>query len=323
MRATRLLSIILLLQARGRLTAQQLADELQVSVRTIYRDVDALQLSGVPIYGEQGRFGGYQLVAGYSTRLTGLTTDEADALFLGGIPGPAAELGLGAAVAAAQLKLQAALPPELRHRARRILDRFHLDAPTWYQTGDRPRQLAVIADAVWQELRIKVVYQRWEAPTEVRRTVDPHGLVLKAGIWYLVARCGEQFRTYRVSQITKASVLGQHFARHDDFDLARYWGSYLTEFDARLYTTRATIRLSPECRRGLRRLSSAAVSAAVDSTASEPDSVGWVTAVVPIESIDHAQAELLRFGAGLEVLEPPELRHRLRIASHELSLLYG
>jgi predicted DNA-binding transcriptional regulator YafY len=150
MRASRLVSILLLLQTRGRLTAQQLADALEVSVRTIYRDAESLHTAGVPLYGDSGPAGGYQLLGGYRTRLTGMTAAEAEALSLAGIPRAAAELGLGTVLATAQLKLQAALPAELRERAGRIQERFHLDAPGWYHHGDTSPYLAAVADAVWE-----------------------------------------------------------------------------------------------------------------------------------------------------------------------------
>lgn len=325
MRASRLLSILLLLQTRGRLTAQQLADTLEVSVRTIYRDVESLHAAGVPLYGDAGPDGGYRLLGGYRTRLTGLTAAEAEALFLAGMPGQAAELGLGTVLATAQLKLQAALPAELRDRSARIQERFHLDAPGWYYDGDTAPHLAAVAEAVWQQLRIEVRYRRWAAPTDVTRTLEPHGVVLKAGKWYLVARPaadGGDFRCYRVSQILGLTVLDEGFERAAEFSLAGFWASYVTQFRARLYQGEATIRLSPAGRRRLRELMSAAVVEAVDGTATPPDPAGWITATVPVESMQHAEAEFLRLGAGLEVLAPAALRQRLARAARGLADLY-
>src|SRR5436190_23203286 len=199
MRAGRLVSLLLLLQTRGLMTAEQLARELEVSVRTIYRDVDALSEAGVPIYADRGPLGGIRLVDGYRTRLTGLTTQDAETLFLSGLPGPAAELGLGTVVTAARLKVLAALPPELRARASRISQRFHLDAPGWFQSAERLTHLETLANAVWENLCIEIDYPHSGAP--VTRTVDALGLVLKGGVWYLVARINGTMRTYRVSRI--------------------------------------------------------------------------------------------------------------------------
>ena len=207
MRASRLVSILLLLQTRGRLTAPQLAAELEVSVRTIYRDVESLSEAGVPIYGDAGPAGGYQLLGGYRTRLTGLTAAEAEALQFAGMPGAAAELGLGTVLATAQLKLDAALPPELRERSARITERFLLDAPGWYHDGDSSPHLDAIADAVWNQRRIEVRYRRWVAPTDVTRILEPHGIVLKGGKWYVVARCDGALRTYRISQVLSLTPL--------------------------------------------------------------------------------------------------------------------
>ncbi|MEQ7126780.1 WYL domain-containing protein [Actinopolymorpha sp. B11F2] len=190
MRASRLLSVLLLLQGRGRMTARELANELDVSVRTVYRDVESLSAAGVPVYADRGPAGGYQLLDGYRTRLTGLTGDEAESLFVAGIPEPAAaELGLGSVLAAAQLKIMAALPPELRTRAGRIRERVHLDAPGWFHEVERPRHLTGVADAVWNQRVIEIRYVRaGSARREVSRTLEPHGLVLKTGVWYLAAR---------------------------------------------------------------------------------------------------------------------------------------
>ncbi len=249
MRASRLLSLLLLLQTRGRLTAGELARELEVSVRTIYRDVESLSAAGVPVYSDRGPTGGYQLLDGYRTRLTGLTPDEAESLFLAGMPGPAAELGLGTVLATAQLKLLAALPPELQSRAGRIGERFHLDAPGWFHEGERLPHLATVADAVWNQRRLHVRYQRWRG--EVERTLDPLGLVLKAGAWYLVARASGQLRTYRASRILELDVLDERFERPDDFDLATFWDTWSEQFQRRLYRYEVTVRLSP---RGLQLL---------------------------------------------------------------------
>ncbi|WP_248966156.1 helix-turn-helix transcriptional regulator [Sphaerisporangium perillae] len=322
MRASRLLSLLMLLQTRGLMTARQLADALEVSVRTIYRDVESLHAAGVPLYGDAGPAGGYRLLDGYRTRLTGLTADEAESLFLAGMPGPAAELGLRGVVTAAQLKLHAALPAELRDRAVRVQERFHLDAHGWYYDGDQTPHLATIADAVWNERRIQMCYRRWKEPTDVTRILDPYAIVLKGGKWYLVAGSGEHIRTYRVHQVIDMTVLDERFERPADFDLAKYWRSYVMDFRSRLYQGEATVRLSPPGRTRVREIMSSAVVEALERTASVPDADGWVRAVVPIESLEHAHTEFMKLGGMVEVLEPYELRERLETTARELAGLY-
>jgi predicted DNA-binding transcriptional regulator YafY len=322
MRASRLVSVLLLLQARGRLTAHELASSLEVSERTIYRDIVSLQAAGVPVYGDAGPAGGYRLLDGYQTRLTGLTPDEAQALFLAGAPAAVAELGLGTVLASAELKLRAALPAGLRDRVAVLRDRFHLDAPGWYAETDSSPHLAGVADAVWNQRRIQVRYRRWVAPTDVTRTLDPHGIVLKAGRWYLVARSDGRFRTYRVNQILGLTLLGERFDRDTEFELAGYWDSYLTEFRARLYQGEATVRLSRHGRERLYTQTSPVVIRAIEASAGPPDEHGWVTAVVPTESLQHAQGEFLRLGTEVEVLAPAALRELMRDTAHSLARLY-
>ncbi|MFJ8472079.1 helix-turn-helix transcriptional regulator [Kitasatospora sp. NPDC094011] len=307
MRASRLVTLLLLLQNRGRMTARQLADELEVSVRTVYRDVEALAAAGIPLYGEAGHAGGYRLVDGYRTRLTGLTADEAQAAFLAALPGTAADLGLGGALATAQLKLRAALPAELREHAGRIQERFLLDAPGWYGRADETPHLAAVAAAVWARRAVVLRYRRWRAPEEIERRVEPYGLVLKAGRWYLVAGGASGTRTYRVDQVLELHALEEESALPEDFALDTYWQTYLADFRARLHTGEALVRLSPE---GARRLG---------LTAPER---GWTEARVPIESIDHAHGEFLRLGAEAEVLEPAELRERIAATVRELAARY-
>ncbi len=330
MRASRLVSALMLLQARQTMTARELADALEVSVRTVYRDMESLQLAGVPIYADTGRSGGYRLVEGYRTRLTGLTRDEAQALFLTGLPQAADDLGLGAVLAGAERKLHAALPPELRRPAEAVRDRFHLDAPGWYAERDSPAHLADVAAAVWQQRRLTVRYRRWKEPAIVRRTLEPLGMVLKAGRWYVVARTQSVDirtdgppRTYRVGQVLGVEQVGEPFERPADFDLAGYWRGQLEGFQQRLFQSTATVRLSP---RGLERIRDVWGDAAVTSvigTASEPDEAGWVTARVPIETLGHAETELLKVAAEVEVIEPADLRERLQTTAGALAAIYA
>jgi len=320
MRASRLLSILLLLQTRGRMSAQALADEFEVSVRTIYRDVDDLSSAGVPVYAERGRAGGFQLLDGYRTRLTGMTQQEVEALMLSGLPGPAAELGLGQAMAAAQLKLVAALPSERRGEAGRIAARFHLDPMGWYQHAERADLVPILANAVWKELRIRVRYESWK--DTVDRELEPLGLAMKGGVWYLVARAGGKARTYRVSNIHTLDVTAQRFMRPPRFDLASYWSEWAKEFEARLYRDTAVVRFSPT---GMKRLQwlTPAVAVSVKRTARKPDKSGWVRAEIPIESVNHAAGELLKLGAEVQAIAPVALRERLRTISAEMNSMYA
>jgi predicted DNA-binding transcriptional regulator YafY len=321
MRASRLVSLLLLLQTRGRMTAQQLAEELEVSVRTIYRDVESLHEAGIPLYGDAGPEGGYRLLAGYRTRLTGMTPDEAEAMFLAALPGPAAELGLGAVMAAAQLKVRAAMPPELADRTGRIQQRFHLDAPGWYDDGDSSPFLPAVADAVWNQRRLQVLYRRWTAPTDVVRTIAPYGIVLKSGKWYAVAECAGRVNTYRVNQILELETLQESFERPEDFDLPGYWQRQVAEFRTRLVQGQARIRLSAAGRRRLEETMASDVVNAVAATAEDGGS-GWIVATVPIESMTHAHGEFLKLGAEVEVLEPAELRELVAATAAGLAALY-
>jgi predicted DNA-binding transcriptional regulator YafY len=318
-RAARLLTLLLLLQARGRMAAPEMARELGVSVRTVYRDVDALMAAGIPIWSEQGRTGGYRLVDGYRSRLTGMTGAEVDALALVGIPAAAAALGSTDAATTAERKLLAALAPDQRERAGRLRDRFHLDVPSWYADADDPPHLAGVADAVLHDRRIAVTYRRWEEPRRVERTLEPHGLVLKAGTWYVVARAdgGGGHRTYRVSNILALTPTGESFTRPPGFALADHWAAHLADLDARRLQHAATVRITPALRGRLPDHPSHPLAAAARA---QPDDD---VLTLPIESVDRAVADLIVFGAEVEVLDPPELRRELRRLAEEVSALYG
>ncbi|MBT2443753.1 WYL domain-containing protein [Streptomyces sp. ISL-36] len=323
MSASRLLSVLLLLQSRGRMSAQGIADELGVSVRTTYRDLARLQATGVPIYAEPGRGGGYQLIDGYRTRLTGMSEGEARALFFAGLPGPAADLGLAAEVSAARLKLLAALPTGLREEAARVAAVFHLDAPGWYREPERTPHLPLFVDAVLTRRAVDVRYRRWRAPQEVNRRLHPYGLVLKSGTWYVVAATDKGIATYRVAQVLDAVRGDELFDRPEDFDLGAYWASYLDDFRARRYSGTATVRLSPRGRRRLPDNVPPEVVRAVDSTATAVGDDGWVEAVIPIEGTEHACGELLRLGGDVEVVAPAELRRAMSATVETLALAYG
>ncbi|MGH7124567.1 MAG: helix-turn-helix transcriptional regulator, partial [Stellaceae bacterium] len=284
MRASRLLATLMLLQTRGRMTAEALAAEFEVSVRTIYRDIDQLSAANVPVYADRGPNGGFALLEGYRTELTGMTPAEAETLFLAGLPGPAAELGFGGALAAAQLKLTAALPERARASARRVAERVHLDPVGWFRSTEEARLLPVIAQAVLEERVLDVRYKMGAGA--VRRRLKPLGLVLKAGVWYVVAEVGAQTRTYRVSQMLEAAPSEERFARPRGFNLAAAWSAAARAYERGVYRGQALLRVSPA---GLRRLEAlgAPVARAAAESAGAPDHAGWRQATIPIESVEQ------------------------------------
>jgi predicted DNA-binding transcriptional regulator YafY len=322
MRASRLISVLLLLQTRGRLTARQLADELEVSVRTVYRDVEELSASGIPIFADRGVHGGFQLVEGYRTKLTGLTPEEAETLFLSGYPGPAAQLGLGTVLAAAQLKVLAALPAELRSRATRISQRFHLDAPGWFQEPESAGYLQSIAEAVWSDRRLHLHYRRGSDDELVERVVEPLGVVLKGGVWYMVARAETGNRTYRVSRIEGLEILADKFDRPADFDLAGYWDASVTAYQDSLPSFEAVVRVRDVDVDRLASVIGLPAARAVFEAASEPDEQGRRMLRIRLEDVSKAESAILTLGAAAEVLAPPELRERVAAAARETARVY-
>jgi predicted DNA-binding transcriptional regulator YafY len=308
MRASRLVSLLLLLQNRGQLTAAELARELEVSERTVFRDVDALAAAGVPIYAERGPHGGVRLVEGYRTRLTGMTEDEAGALFLSGLPGPAAELGLGTVMTAARLKVLAALPTELRARANRLVERFYLDAAAWFQGGEAVPHLPALAEAVWESEAIKVAYDRGDEVAE--RVVEPLGLVLKAGIWYVVARRDGEVRTYRASRIQSLEGLERRFERPAGFDLASYWLESSAAWERDVPRLEVDVRVDPPYLEALaEQIGAESFGAAEHLDGDDPD--GWTRLRLRLTYPHDAPARLLGLGAHLEVLAPAATRQRV------------
>jgi predicted DNA-binding transcriptional regulator YafY len=318
MRASRLLSILLMLQTRGRLTAESLAETFEVSVRTVYRDIEQLSAAGVPVYADRGPGGGFQLLDGFRTKLTGLTENEAETLFLSGLPGPATQLGLADQLLSAQLKLSAALPERSRASAQKMAQRFHLDPVGWFRSSDQARLLPTLAHAVWTETVVEIAYRR--AESTVSRRIHPLGLVLKAGTWYVVAERSGERRTYRVSNIESLTPTGDHFTRPKDFDLVRFWTESSRAFEVGLYREQAVLRASPRAMMRLERLGATVMDAARES-AEAPDNEGWVRVTIPIESIDQAAIDLLMLGTEAEILKPRELRRRIAAAARGMAKL--
>ncbi len=323
MRASRLLSVLMLLQTRGRLSASALAAELEVSVRTILRDMDQLSAAGVPVHAERGREGGFQLQPGWSTRLTGLTEAEAQALFLAGLPAAATELGLGSASSSARLKLLAAMPEGLRAEAARVNAKLHIDAMDWYRSATPTPHLQAVARAVWQQRLLQMRYDGWQRVTH--RVVQPLGLVLKAGVWYLVARADatQEPRTYRLSSVVALTVLDQGFEPPRGFDLARHWQASTRRFEAAIYTGTATLRASAQGLKLLKELSSAVADAVAHTAQAETEPPRWTRVTVPIESLPHATRQLLGLGTEVEVLQPAALRQHLRRTLEQLAQRYA
>jgi predicted DNA-binding transcriptional regulator YafY len=307
-RASRLVSILLLLQARGPLTAGELALELEVSERTMYRDLFELGAAGVPVYGERGKGGGYRLLDGYRTNLTGLTAEEAGALLMSGAPGPAAELGLGSLLAATRLKLLAAVPPALRETATRAEARFYLDPGGWahYRVRD-DRHLRTVAQAVWNDRRLEIGYRRSNGQA-VRRTLDPLGLVHKTGVWYLVAIHEGANRVYRVDRISDAQETETTSRRPDVFDLVAFWENWEAEYAASLPVFSARVRLGPLAQQHRDDLGALSPRAAAEDP---PGNDGWVEQTLLFDDRRVAIAALLALAPEVEIVTPGDLRDDL------------
>ena len=324
MRADRLFSIVLLLQQYGRLTAGELARRLEVTSRTILRDMEALSGAGVPIVADRGVKGGWSLLGEYRTELTGLNEAEVLSLFVTQPSRLLKDLQLGQAADRAMLKLLAALPSVHRRGAEHARQRIHVDPTGWRRTDEAAPLLQTIQEAVWQDRRLRITYER-QGCGPVERTVDPLGLVAKGSAWYLVAAVsaegdaddGREIRTYRVSRFSAAQVLDETCARPALFDLAEYWERSASEYRAQApnYVLKARVRreIVPLLPYGGR-------FARVLEEGDETD--GWITVRIGFDISDAARDYALGFGACLEVLEPVELRREVTDAARRLLDLY-
>jgi predicted DNA-binding transcriptional regulator YafY len=305
------------------MTAAELARELEVSERTVTRDAQALSEAGVPVYADRGRAGGYRLIGGYRTRLTGLARGEAEALFLSGVPGALREMGLEDAASAARLKVSAALLPSLRDASRTAAQRFHLDAPNWFTEPKAPELLPAVADAVWDDRRISARYRSRQA--EVERELEPYGLVLKAGVWYLCARVPEpgSYRVYRIDRFTAVEAGEERFERDEEFDLPAFWDEQAERFARSILRAEVVVRLSQAGARALPYAVDPVAAREALAAADAPDEEGRLTLTLPVESEEVAHAQLAGLGPEVEVLEPGSLRTRFAEDARRLARLYG
>ena len=320
MRASRLLSILILLQLNVRLTAQALAAEFEVSERTIYRDIDELSAAGVPVFAERGPGGGFQLLGGYRTDLTGLTLDEAKSILMIGMPSAMTALGLGDAVASGRSKLLAALPENASSEAARTGALFHFDPIDWYHAAEPVPFLSATARALLDKNWVAMAYESWRGERAWR--VAPAGLVMKAGAWYLVAQSAHDgyMRTFKVSNVKSLSIESERFAREADFDLPAYWAESTARFEAELRSETATVRLSDAGKKRLAQLGAWAARAA--HAAPPADSSGWTTLTLPVEPGEQCVRDLLWLGSEIEVITP-ELRERLRVEAMRIAELHN
>ncbi|OKK06663.1 DNA-binding transcriptional regulator [Streptomyces sp. CB03234] len=316
MKSDRLLSILLLLQTRGLVPATELAERLDVSVRTIYRDVEALSASGVPVYAERGRHGGIALLAGFRTDVTGLTADESRALFVLAAEGAHAALGLDRALGSALRKVMAALPEPHRPAAELTSRRILVDPDRWLRGPSPAVDLDVLHDAVFTDRRLRLRYRH--SGTEAARTytVDPYGLVVKAGVWYLVADHRGAPRLYRADRIRRATVTEDPVRRRAGAELAEVWEALRRQVEERPAGLRVRARVEASRLDLFVRIHGAQL-------VREPEPAGeWARVELAFPDVPHTRA-LLAFGPSLEVLDPPEVRAELARRAAAVLALYG
>ncbi len=316
MRADRLISTLMLLQARGRVTAGELATELEVSERTVYRDIEALSMAGIPLYADRGPGGGFSLVENYRSSLTALTENDMRALLAMSVPAPLGDLGLARPIKDALLKLLAALPGG----AATIEEtRIHIDSKGWFQSPERSPHLDTVYKAICEKRKLHQIYQRGDGSVS-ERVVEPHGLVAKTHLWYMVANTADGLRTYRVSRLQQVALLEESFERLTNFDLAEYWTDIEANFLTNTHTFEVTIRFAGEMHHHVGRVYGNRMRAKLDDA--EPDADGWKTVTLDYESIDHAMRDLLTWGAYVEVLGPDNLRDMMREITQNMAGLY-
>lgn len=319
MRADRLLAILLLLQRHGRITARELAQRLEVSERTIYRDIESLGAAGVPVYAEPGRGGGIRLVAGYSTDLTGLSVAEAELLPLLGLADVLAGVGVGSSLRRTEAKVLAALPPDQRRRAEQSRRRIYVDLSRWWDHAESVPHLPAVVEALFGGRHIRMRYRRGGDGALVTRTVDPYGLVVQGGAWYLVAGARRsEPRTYRVSRIQSLDALTEPSDVPDEFDLPTFWATRKEEF----HMTREGYRVVAKARPSAVRALAEGHHGPTLVIREHSEMSGWSTIEFTFETRWAAHDRVLGLGPRIVVLEPEELRDQIASSLREMAAHY-
>lgn len=307
MRANRLLSLMFLLQSRERITAQELAEALKVSKRTIYRDIEALDLADIPIYTQDGRNGGIYLDKQYRISLNSLGREEVQSLFIYGAQGPIADIGLNEAIENALLKLLAALPQRYRNEAERMRQRVLFDSSQWFYQRDVSQWMPLLLQAVFEERKIWLRYLRGDA-TPSERVISPYGVVAKLDIWYLVAMTDEhEMRTFRVSRFKSLKLLDETFTRSPSFDLSDYWKESTHRYETSKPRYILKLLVTPD-NPGVVRYLSEAYGAHVES----PDQQGRTLLTLSLGAMQEARMIVMSMGDRIEIVHPPELRGEVR-----------
>ncbi len=312
MRADRLLSIVLLLQRRGKMTSDALAKELEVSPRTILRDIDALSSAGIPVYTDGGHGGGIALDENYRLTLTGLKETEVRTLFVSSNTKLLNDVGLGDAAESTLQKLFAALPAPHQPAVDQFRQRIHIDPLWWWYDSQQLPFWDDLQRAVFEDCSIQTVYEHYNGEV-VERSLEPYSLVAKSSLWYLVARRDGQFRTYRVSRFHQVTMLEGHFQRDAQFDLATYWTEHVQAFAGEMSEFHFTLRVHES------RMNFVTWLAPGRCEIIEPvGKDGWFTARIYFELLDLAK--MLVFGLGKQciVVEPQELQKAVLNAAREL-----
>ena len=320
MRADRLISILILLQTRGQLTAQELAAELEVSERTIYRDMDALSTAGVPVYAERGPGGGCSLLDSYRTDLTGLTRDEVRALFMLSIPTPLAELGVDQDLKAALLKLSAALPDVFRPESARAQKRIHLDSSVWFHQEEHTPHIHTIQRALWEDRKLRLTY-RLAFDAQVEHLADPYGLVAKANIWHLVCSRDGFITVIRLADVLDAKLSEGKSSMPADFNLVEFWTAWCSKYESNRPHFPVQVRIKAELLKMLKFFRDPIHSGDQDSA--ELDADGWQTMTIHFETFEEARNQLLNFGGAVEIIKPQSLRMSVQDFAEQIVQVYN